>query len=148
MHPAIDTAFIGHRFAPFEVRVELGRLKLFAAATGNADPVYRDEASAREAGYASIPLPPTYLFTLEMERDDPNDFLDLLGIDLGRILHGEQAFTYRKVACAGDCLTFQNRIEDIYAKKGGALQFVVIVTDVTNADGEPVAEMTKTIVIR
>lgn len=148
MHAAIDPAFIGHRFTPFEVRVELGRLKLFAAATGNTDPVYRDEASAREAGYPSIPLPPTYLFTLEMERDDPNDFLDLLGIDLGRILHGEQTFTYRKVACAGDRLTFQNRIEDIYAKKDGALQFVVVTTDVADSDGEHVAEMTKTIVVR
>lgn len=148
MHATINPALIGHEFAPFDVHVELGRLKFFAAATGNANPLYSDERFARDAGYRSIPLPPTYLFTLEMERDDPNDFLDLLGIDMSRILHGEQSFTYHKVACAGDRLTFRNRIADIYAKKGGALQFVVVATAVLDAEGEAVAEMAKTIVVR
>ncbi len=67
---------------------------------------------------------------------------------MSRILHGEQSFTYHKVACAGDRLTFRNRIADIYAKKGGALQFVVVATAVLDAEGEAVAEMAKTIVVR
>ena len=52
------------------------------------------------------------------------------------VLHGEQGFTYHAMAYAGDTLTFEQRIDDIYDKKGGALEFVVRTTRVTNQRGE------------
>ncbi len=42
----IDRSFIGHEFAPVTAEVEKGRLRFFAKATGNADPVYSDESAA------------------------------------------------------------------------------------------------------
>ncbi len=137
----IDRRYIGHVLAPFSVPVEAGRLRFFAKATGQTDPVYSDEAAARDAGHAGLPVPPTFLFCLEMEGPNPAAIRELLQLDYRRLLHGEQQFTYRAMAYAGDVLRFEQRIEDIYDKKGGALEFVVRRTRVSNQHGAPVAEL-------
>lgn len=144
----IDHKFIGYRQPPFAVEVEKGRLRLFAKAIGETDPIYRDEQAARAAGYPSLPVPPTFLFCLEMERADPYDWFHELGIPLGQVLHGEQSFTYHRIAHAGETLTFSAQLLDIYEKKNGALQFLVQRNFVTDATGLPVAEFDRTIVIR
>jgi acyl dehydratase len=137
----LDRRHIGHSLPPFEVDVEKGRLRFFAKATGQTDPVYSDEAAAQAAGHPSLPVPPTFLFCLEMESPNPAAIRDLLGMDYRRILHGEQGFTYHAMAHAGDRLRFEQRIEDIYDKKNGALEFVVRKTRVSNQRGALVAEM-------
>ena len=137
----IDRQFIGHTMPAFEVLVEKGRLKFFAKATGQTDPVYTDEAAAQAAGHPGLPVPPTFFFCLEMESPDPAAIRNLLGLDYRRVLHGEQGFTYHRMAYAGDVLSFEQRIEDIYDKKGGALDFVLRKTRVTNQRGEHVADL-------
>lgn len=144
----IDKRFIGHVMPTFSAEVEKGRLRFFAKATGQTDPVYADEATARAAGFPSLPVPPTFLFCLEMEAPDPAAIRNLLGMDYRTLLHGEQGFTYHRMAFAGDTLTFEQRIDDIYDKKGGALEFVVRKTRVTNQRGEDVAELRAVTVIR
>ena len=144
----IDRSFIGHEFAPVTAVVEKGRLRFFAKATGNADPVYSDESAAAAAGYPSLPAPPTVLLCREMDRDDPMDFLDLLKVDLGRVLHGEQSFAYHAPVCAGDSITFTSRITDIYDKKNGALEFIVMDSECRNQDGVHVADLRRSIVVR
>lgn len=135
----IDTRHIGHRFAPFSAAVEPGRLKFFAKAIDQSDPVYADEAAARAAGYPGLPVPPTFLFCLEMEAPNPGALRELLDIPVPKILHGEQRFTYHAMAFAGDTLHFEQRIADIYAKKGGALEFIVRETRICNQQGAHVA---------
>lgn len=144
----IDRKFIGYEPPPHVVDVEKGRLRFFAKAIGETDPVYTDEAAARAAGYRSLPVPPTLLFGLDMEVPNPFLILETLGVDLGRILHGEQSFTYHADACAGDTLTFQSRISEIFDKKGGALEFIVEDTKITNQDNVRVADMQRVIVVR
>ncbi|MEZ5665316.1 MAG: MaoC family dehydratase N-terminal domain-containing protein [Burkholderiaceae bacterium] len=144
----IDRQYIGHTMPAFEVVVEQGRLRFFAKATGQTDPVYTDEAAAHAAGHAGLPVPPTFLFCLEMESPDPAAIRNLLGLDYKRLLHGEQGFTYHRMAYAGDVLRFEQRIEDIYDKKGGALEFVVRLTRVTNQRGEAVADLRSVTVMR
>lgn len=144
----IDRKYIGHAMPAFEVDVERGRLRFFAKAIGQADRVYTDEAAARAAGHPTLPVPPTFLFCLEMESPDPAAIRNLLGLDYRRLLHGEQGFTYHRMAYAGDRLRFEQRIEDIYDKKGGALEFVVRSTRVTNQRGEHVADLRSVTVMR
>jgi acyl dehydratase len=74
--------------------------------------------------------------------------LDTLKIDLREVLHGEQRFDYHSPVCAGDTLRFQTRVSDIYDKKGGALEFVVNDTKVTNQLGEHVSDLHSVIVVR
>ncbi len=70
-----------------------------------------------------------------MDAQDPFAFLDVLGVDIGRILHGEQSFTYHAPVVAGDRLAFESRISDIVDKKGGALTLVTVETRVTRDTG-------------
>jgi hypothetical protein len=91
-------------------------------------------------------VPPTFFFSLELEPPGPFGYLTALGIDLQRMLHGEQSFTYHAVAHAGDTLTLRPRIVDVFTKKGGALEFLIKKTDIAR-DGEPIAEAITTIVV-
>ncbi|MDQ0026640.1 acyl dehydratase [Variovorax paradoxus] len=144
----IDRRHIGHQLPPFQVEVEKGRLRFFAKATGQTDPVYVDEAAARDAGHPGLPVPPTFLFCLEMEAPNPAAIRELLGMDYRSLLHGEQGFSYHAMAYAGDTLTFRQHIEDIYDKKNGALEFVVRKTRVSNQRDELVAELRCVTVVR
>ena len=144
----IDRQYIGHRMAPFTVPVEAGRLRLFDKATGQLDPVYTDEAAAHDAGHPALPVPPTFLFCLEMDAPNPAAIRELLGLDYRRLLHGEQRFIYHAMTYAGDRLTFEQCIEDLYEKKGGALEFVVRRTRVSNQHGAHVADLRTVTVMR
>ncbi|MBB1603794.1 MaoC family dehydratase N-terminal domain-containing protein [Variovorax sp. UMC13] len=144
----IDRRYIGHALAPFSVPVEASRLRFFAKAIGQTEAIYSDEAAAREAGHPGMQVPPTFLFCLEMDAPNPAAVRELLGLDYRRLLHGEQHFVYYAPAHAGDVLRFEQRIEDIYDKKGGALEFVVRRTKVSNQHGALVAELRSVTVMR
>ena len=143
-----DKSLIGRSLGGGNVDVEKGRLRFFAQATGQTDPVYTDESAARDAGHLTLPVPPTFLMCLNSEVSNLSETLATLRMDLSRILHAEQAFEYHRMAYAGDTLTFETKVIDIYEKKGGALQFAVNETRVTNQKGEHVADLRGTIVQR
>ena len=71
-----------------------------------------------------------------------------MGIPIPRALHGGQSFRYHRIACAGDVMTFNSEIVDIYDKKNGALEFIVQDVHITDQNAEPVADFCRTIVIR
>ena len=145
----VDQSAVGRSFTPVTARVEPGRLRFFLNTLGERNPVYRDEKAARVAGYSAIPVPPTYLFCLElMDNERPFEFLTDLNIDLGRVLHGEQRFTYHAPVVVGDTLTFKSRVTGVTDKKGGAMTMVAVETEVTNQDGVRVADTARTIVVR
>ncbi len=145
----IDPAFIGTAQPERAVEVERGRLRAFAHAIGEIDPVYTELDAARAAGHPDLPVPPTFLFGLGLGGGQDNyAWLADLGVDLLTVLHGEQQFTYHGIAYAGDILRFTPRITDIFSKKKGALQFMVRDISVQRDDGSPVAELRETLIVR
>ena len=146
----IDRSLIGCELPPVAVTVEEQGIRRFAAAIGEADPLYAERSVAAARGYRALPAPPTYVFCLKTAVAFPGDILKSLGIDQESavLLHAEQAFTYYGPICAGDRITFRERIADIYEKKGGALVFVVTRTVAANQLGEQVAEITYTEAVR
>ncbi|MCP5365637.1 MAG: MaoC family dehydratase N-terminal domain-containing protein [Hyphomicrobiales bacterium] len=144
----IDHKHIGRTTPPQTFDVEKGRLKFFAKAIGETDPVYSDEEAAKAAGYASIPAPPTFGFCLEMESNSLWDNIAAMGVPVGKILHGSQTFTYHAPVCAGDKVTFETKVSNIFDKKGGALEFIVEDSKGTNQDGVLVVELQRVIVVR
>ncbi|RDI60523.1 MaoC family dehydratase N-terminal domain-containing protein [Nocardia pseudobrasiliensis] len=146
--PRLDSGVIGTAIPAHTVAAERGRLRFFADATGQHDPVYRDLDAARAAGHPDLPIPPTFLFCMEMDRPDPDqNVVRVLGIDPLTILHGEQQFFFHRLAYAGEPLTFSSSVSDYYEKKGGALKFVVRTTAVTR-DGAPIACLRATTIVR
>ncbi|MCO1656416.1 MaoC family dehydratase N-terminal domain-containing protein [Pseudonocardia sp. S2-4] len=146
----MDPSVVGRVLPEREVEVERGRLRSFALAIGETDAVYTDLDAARTAGHPDLPVPPTFLFGVGLGRGPEQDFgwIAELGVDLRAVLHGDQAFTYHALAHAGDTLTLAPRIADVFSRKGGALQFLVRETAVRRTDGDPVADLRETLVVR
>jgi acyl dehydratase len=135
----IDKKWIGHRFPVMRWEVEKGRLRFFAKAIGETRPECLDESAARAAGHPSLLAPPTNLFSGQLDHDFVPELLQLLGINMNNILHGEQGFTYHAPVFAGDVLEFEDQITDITSKKNGALELVTRETRVSNQRSELVA---------
>lgn len=144
----LDRSKVGHEFASFKTAVEKGRLKFFAKAIGEKNPLYSDELAARVAGYKNIPAPPTFPLVLDLEGPEFWPVLDLLGMDIGRVLHGSQEFEYLGTIYAGDTITVTSILKDMFDKKGGALEFIVMENSYTNQHGELVSKAVNTLVYR
>ncbi|MGH7857446.1 MAG: MaoC family dehydratase N-terminal domain-containing protein [Candidatus Binatia bacterium] len=127
---------IGRSGKPSTMRVELGKVREFARAIKDDNPIYFDEAHAeKEAGGVVAPL--TFTMT-QAFWDEPGNRIDL-GLDMRRVLHGSQEFEYVRPVHAGDRLTAQGRISDVYkkpGKRGGEMTFVVLETEYKNQRGE------------
>lgn len=144
----LDKVDIGKEFPDVVANVEPGRLCFFAKAIGETNPIYNDEIAAKQAGYRSIPILPSFFFSLKMDVPNPFENYEKLGAPLAKILHANQSFKYYKPVVSGDQLTFKSHVADIFDKKGGALEFLVEETKVTNQLDEHVADMTITLVVR
>jgi acyl dehydratase len=144
----IDRKWIGHDFGSAELPIERGRLKFFAKAIGETNPIYTDEVAAGAAGYSDLPAPPTFLFSAELDAGTVFDVVAQMGVKLEQLLHGEQSFSYHAPVVAGDVVTVTSRVSDIFDKKGGALQFIVKDGRAVNQRGEHVADMRSILVVR
>lgn len=145
----VDRSHIGFEFPPLMATVEPGRLRFFFKTIGDskADSFekYYEEGEARHV----IPVPPTYLFCLEMlDCADPLDFIRPLDIDVSRLLHGEQSFVYHAPVHVGDRITFYSKITDVYYKARGALTFAEQDTRAVNQHGDLVAEISRKMIVR
>jgi acyl dehydratase len=144
----IDKKWIGHEIGSSVLAVERGRLKFFAKAIGETNLLYTDETLARRAGYIDLPAPPSFLFSAELDSGAMFRLLDLMDVPIQRILHGEQSFDYIGCVVAGDTVTVNSRVKNLYEKKGGALEFIEIESQAINQHGDPVARMRSLTVIR
>jgi acyl dehydratase len=144
----LNAGLIGSAREGATLLVTRSRLRLFAKATGQRDPVYVDVAAARQAGHPDLPVPPTFFFGVNLEAPEPLAFLVEAGVDIRALLHGEQSFTYHRTAYAGDTLTSHPVVTDVFEKKGGALTFVVTETPVVDQRDVTVATLRETLVIR
>ena len=94
-------------------------------------------------------MPPTFPITFR-RGPDTGDLLRELGVDIGRILHGEQEFEHFKPIRPSQTYLCRLRIADIYEKAGksGPMAFIVRETTVTDSDNDIVALMRGTTVVR
>jgi acyl dehydratase len=143
----LDQSYVGRIYPPTPP-YEVGREKIreFATAIGDANPIYRDVEAARAAGHDDVIAPPTFAIVLTLKAghqviDDP-DF----GIDYSRVVHGEQRFEHVRPIRAGDALTVVVTVEAIRAAAGNDI--VSTRGDVSTVDGEPVLSAFSTLVVR
>jgi acyl dehydratase len=111
------------------ILVERGPLSFFARSIGETNPIYFDVDAAREQGHPDLVAPPSYLFSLLLFAEADHPWVIDLGVDLSKILHGEQRFEYDGLVFAGETLTLKSAITEIYEKRGGALEFVERASD-------------------
>ena len=144
----IDKKHVGHSFPLFVSSIEAGRIRLFCKAIGETAPIHLDAEVARAAGYRNTLAPLTFPTAIAMDNPNPRAIIELVGVDIGWILHGEEHYDYLAPICVGDQITAQMKITDIYDKKGGALEFVVSELAMTNHLNEKVCNVRRSVVVR
>lgn len=126
----------------FELPVERGKVREFAIAVGENDPIYFDPEYARGEGFPDVLAPPTFTVTQiwQISREEREARLGA-NLDYGRVLHGEQEFTYNRLPFAGEVLKAVMRISKDFTKegkRGGQMRFVTYETKFTDAQDEEV----------
>lgn len=126
----VDEMEVGHTFSPLVFPIDEDLIAKYVGTVGDRDPLHRDPALARRAGYQGIVAPPTIaaLYVLKAYR---TDCLPPRGG-----VHLRQRFKFHRPIVAGDVLTVQARVADKYVKKGK--QFLIIESTARNGRGEPV----------
>jgi len=143
----IDAAHAGRTYpptAPYLVGVE--KIREFATAIGDPNPAYRDAGVARALGHPDVIAPPTFPFVLSFAASrqivaDPE-----LGIDYGRVVHGEQRFVASRPVRAGDLLTTTVSIDSI--RSAGGHDMLTTRSEVATTEGEHVVTAFSTLVVR
>jgi acyl dehydratase len=109
----------------------------FAAALGETNPLYTNEAEAGKGPHKGLVAPPTFVTKLRAKKFTPENLpkFGKVGFDGGRDL--EVLAPVRP----GDTLTMLSTIHEIYEKTGrtGSMYFIVIRNEVKNQKGEKVA---------
>lgn len=146
----IDKSFIGKEYPEFSFEVEKGKIREFARAVGDKNPVFYDEKAAKEAGFEGLVLPPTFPTVFPMSGGLLDKIIPDLNISFVKVLHGGQEYQYLKPIKPGDTVTGKVRIANIFEKtgKGGTMDFVVMETTYTNQNGEKVLLETMTLIQR
>jgi hypothetical protein len=138
---------VGLSLPRFTTTVKASRVTAFLNAIGEQRAEYRDRAAAEAASYRGLPVPPTYLFTLELERPKPYLALELLGVPLSAVLHAKQAFDCRAQCYVDDELDFAPVIADYTEKRDGQLGFLERRTTVRR-EGAVIAYLVNVLAIR
>jgi acyl dehydratase len=132
----LNTSLVGKEYAPLELAVEREHVTRFAEAIGEDAPVFLNAEAARAAGYPEQLAPPTFVTTMQILASAQAAADPELGLDYTRVVHGEQAYEWRRPVHVGDALKAVPRIVDIRAK--GPLEFLVVQSEITDAGGETV----------
>ena len=143
----LDHSFVGREFpsrAPYQVGRE--KVREYASAVGDDSPVCHDPAAARAAGYSDVVAPPTFAFTLTMRAMNDAVADPALGLQYGRVVHGEQRFHFERPIVAGDELTVTTTIADITVKRSN--EYLTTRSEIHDSYGELVAVTHEVIVSR
>jgi acyl dehydratase len=138
---------IGKTYAPTNYAVGREKIREFAYAVGETNPVHLDLEAASAAGYAELVAPPMFVVVycgplLFRTLFDPE-----LELNFAMLVHGAQEFHWDgPVVVAGDEIETTVKVKDI-AERGG-LGFYVFETTSVNQRGETVCVGTWTNLIR
>jgi acyl dehydratase len=115
----LDLSFVGRSYPPSPA-YEVGREKIreFATAVGDTNPVYHDPAVAQAHGYADIIAPPTFAIVISMKVTEQILFDPSLGLDYSKVVHSDQRFVYERPITAGDRLVGVASVDSIKAVMG------------------------------
>ena len=137
----------GRAFAPTAPYL-VGREKVreFAWAVFATSPINTDVDAARAAGYADVVAPPTFAIVLQQLTLDQLVAVPDSGIEMTKLVHGEQRFAYTRPIVAGDELTATLAVTSIKTLGGNAM--VTAETAITDLAGAHVVTATSILVVR
>ncbi|WP_224392252.1 MaoC family dehydratase N-terminal domain-containing protein [Pseudonocardia sp. ICBG1293] len=134
----VDQSWVGHSsdpVGPYQVGRE--KIREFAVAIGDGDPLFRDVDAARAAGHADLVAPPTFptCFTMPVIEGFLRE--PAFGWDYTRMVHGDQRITFHRPVVAGDELTTVLHVDQLRTRAGNHM--LTLRCEVADAAGLPVA---------
>ncbi|MQA11807.1 MAG: MaoC family dehydratase [Pseudonocardiaceae bacterium] len=143
----LDQSFIGRSYPPSGTYdVSRAKIKEFADAINDGNAYYVDPEAARAAGYPDVIAPPTFLTIINLAAIDVIITDPELGLDYGRMVHGDQTFTHHRPVHAGDRLAVTTYVDDIKARAGN--DFITVRAEIHDTEGELVATTRAQLVVR
>lgn len=126
-------------FDDVEFRVERGKIMEFARAVRSTSRLHYDVYEAKAAGFPDLVAPLTFGNTLaHWSGGDASDVPVAIGLELSRVVHGEQRYRFDRAMIAGEVLTARRRVGGVAvkpARTGGDMTLVTVVTDFSDQSG-------------
>jgi acyl dehydratase len=126
----------------------VGREKIreYARAIGETNPLHSDLDAARAAGHADLVAPPMFAVVYCAAAIEQALFHPDLAIDFAMLLHGGQEFEWGPLVLAGDEIATQVELAELYERIG--MTFYVLRSRSLNQRGEEVCVGTWTEIVR
>jgi acyl dehydratase len=132
----VKTEAIGKSYPPVVYAVGREKVKEYASAVGETNPLHLDPEAARAAGHADVVAPPMFAVVYQSPSVMPALFDPEVGIDFAMMVHSGQDFRWERLVVAGEELTTTTTVAEIAERGGmGFYEFDVVTRD---GDGEVV----------
>jgi acyl dehydratase len=132
----VNTDAIGKTYPPASYAVGREKVREYARAVGESNPLHLELEAARAAGYEDVVAPPMFVVVYSFPAVLPALFDPEVGIDFSRMVHGGQEFEWGPLVVAGDEITTTTTIADVSERRGNG--FFVFATESVNQRGETV----------
>ena len=142
----VNTEAVGKTYPETVYAVGREKIREYAYAVGEADPLYLDVQAARAAGHADVVAPPMFAVVYSAPAMAPGMFDPEVGINFAMMVHGGQEFEWGPLVVAGDEITTSASVKSISESNG--MGFYVFETVSRNGNGEQVARGTWTNIVR
>ena len=142
----VDTSAKGKKYPPFEYEVGKEKIREYALAVGEDNPVYFDREAAKAAGFRDVPAPPMFAVVYSAGAMGPAILDPDVGINFALMVHGGQEFRWGPLVVAGDEVSTHVTVKSI-AERGGR-GFYVFESVTTNQRDETVCVGTWTNIVR
>ena len=142
----VESELIGKKHPPFEYEVGREKVREYARAVGETNPLYLDPDAARAAGFRNVVAPPMFCVVYSAGAMAPAVLDPELGINLALMVHGSQEFEWSEPVVAGDVVETEVSIKNVFEKSG--MKFYVWESESRNQDGQTVVSGTWTNIVR
>ena len=143
---SLNTDAVGKTFPTTVYAVGREKVREYALAVGETNPLHLDVEAARAAGYADVVAPPMFAVVYSAPAMGPAIFDPDVGMNFAMMVHGGQEFRWGPVVVAGDEITTEVEVKSIEARDGRG--YYVFESRSTNQDGETVCVGTWTNIVR
>ncbi len=142
----VNAQAVGKRYGHELYAVGREKVKEYALAVGETNPVHLDHGAARAAGYADVVAPPMFAVVYSAPVIGPAILDPDLGIDLAMMVHGGQEFAWGPLVVAGDEISTEASLQEVYERDGRGYYMYESVS--RRQDGEKVCSGTWTNIVR
>lgn len=142
----VNTKAIGKAYDPALYAVGREKIREYARAVGETNPLHLDLEAARAAGYEDLVAPPMFAVVYSAASVGPPIFDPEIELNFAMMVHGGQQFEWGPLVIAGDEITTTTTVKDISERDGRG--YYVFESISTNQRGQQVCRGTWTNIVR